>query len=135
MKVFEIKTRRSNHPYLVIASGFDKALKLLKFKGVYIADILSVRELDGYGYDDHILHEKDMTAREAIRQEVTAEVRKTMPRWKPEPSGGAAGGGERDVFLVRASKGHYYMSSCIGGDGYYLALDTLELLPGLPKED
>ena len=60
------------------------------------------------------------------------EAMKGFPRWKPEPNGVA--GGDKDMFLIRSSKGNYFTSSCIGGGNYYLELAELEKLPGLPKE-
>lgn len=69
-----------------------------------------------------------------IRHEVRSEIFGKLPHWKKE-SYGAAGGGDRDIYLIRSSKGHYFTSACIGGDNYYLELKSLEQLPGLPKED
>jgi len=133
MKAFEIKTNRSDYPFLVIASGFKKAVEMLYQKGIYDSDIISVQQLEAYK-NDHILHEWQIAEKERLKNEVTVELQKTMPRWLPEPNG-AAGGTDRDIYLIRTSKGHYFTSSCIGGTNHYLVLDTLEQLPGLPKED
>jgi len=132
MKAFEIKTNRSDYPFLVIASGFKKAVEMLYQKGIYDSDIISVQQLEAYK-NDHILHEWQIAEKERLKNEVTVELQKTMPRWLPEPNG-AAGGTDRDIYLIRTSKGHYFTSSCIGGTNHYLVLDTLEQLPGLPKE-
>jgi len=133
MQAFEIKTNRSDYPFLVIASGFKKAVEMLYQKGIYDSDIISVQQLEAYK-KDHILHEWQIAEKERLKNEVTVELQKTMPRWLPEPNG-AAGGTDRDIYLIRTSKGHYFTSSCIGGTNHYLVLDTLEQLPGLPKED
>lgn len=133
MQVFEIKTNRSDYPYIVIADGFKKAIEMLYDKGIYDSNIISVRQLEGYK-SDHILLEERLTAKADIEKEVRSELAKTMPQWK-RMLNGAAGGGERDIYLIRSSRGHYFTSACIGGDNYYLELESLEQLPGLPKED
>jgi len=133
MQVFEIKTNRSDYLFIVIADGFKKAIEMLYDKGIYDSNIISVRKLEDYK-SDHILLEERLTAKADIEKEVRSELAKTMPQWK-KMLNGAAGGGERDVFLIRSSKGHYFTSACIGGDNYYLELESLEQLPGLPKED
>lgn len=132
MQVFEIKTNRSDYPYIVIADGFKKAIEMLYDKGIYDSNIISVRQLEGYK-SDHILLEERLTAKADIEKEVRSELAKTMPQWKRMPNG-AAGGGERDIYLIRSSRGHYFTSACIGGDNYYLELESLEQLPGIPKE-
>ena len=133
MQVFEIKTNRSDYPYIVIADGFKKAIEMLYDKGIYDSNIISVRQLESYK-SDHILLEERLTAKADIEKEVRSELAKTMPQWKRMPNG-AAGGGDRDIYLIRSSRGHYFTSACIGGDNYYLELESLEQLPGLPKED
>ena len=133
MQVFEIKTDRSDYPYIVIADGFKKAVEQLYDKGIYDSNIISVRQLEDYK-SDHILLEERLTAKADIEKEVRSELAKTMPQWK-RMLNGAAGGGDRDIYLIRSSKGHYFTSACIGGDNYYLELESLEQLPGLPKED
>ena len=133
MQVFEIKTNRSDYPYIVIADGFKKAIEMLYDKGIYDSNIISVRQLESYK-SDHILLEERLTAKADIEKEVRSELAKTMPQWKRMLKG-AAGGGDRDIYLIRTSKGHYHTSACIGGDNYYLELESLEQLPGLPKED
>ena len=133
MKAFEIKTSRSNYPFLVIADGFKTVVEILHQKGIYDTDIISVQQLESYK-SDHILHEWQMTEKDKIVKEVTKEVQKTLPKWLPEPDGGG-GGADIPIYLIRASKGHYYTANSIGGNGHYLVLDTLEQLPGLPKED
>ena len=134
MQVFEIKTNKSDYPFLVIANGFRMAVEILiQDKSLYESDIISARQLEAYK-GDHILIEERLTAKETLREEVRRELQEAMPKWMPEPDG-AAGGADRDLYLIRASKWHYFTSSCIGGNGHYLVLDTLEQLPGLPKED
>ena len=133
MQVFEIKTNRSDYPYIVIADGFKKAIELLYNKGVYDSNIISVQQKNEYK-SDHILIEERFTAKSELENEVRSELQKTMPHWKPMPNS-AAGGGQRDIYLIRSSAGHYFTSPCIGGNNYYLELESLEQLPGLPKED
>ena len=133
MQVFEIKTNRSYYPYIVIADGFKKAIEMLYDKGIYDSNIISVRQLEDYK-SDHILLEERLTAKADIEKEVRSELAKAMPQWK-RMLNGAAGGGERDIYLIRSSRGHYFTSACIGGDNYYLELESLEQLPGLPKEN
>ena len=134
MKVFEIKTKNSDYPFLVIAGGFGKAVEMLRQKGISDDNIVSVKHLDAY-CDSHILHEREMWTRNELRQDVRCELLKDMPRWISVPNG-AAGGADRDIYLVRTSRGNYFTSRCIGGgEGHYLMLDALEQLPGLPKED
>ena len=133
MQVFEIKTNRSDYPYIVIAKGFKNALDVLYQKGIYDTNILSVQQIEDYK-SDHILHEMEIKTKAELKEEVRREIQKDLPRWMPEPNG-AAGGGDRDVYLIRSSKGHYYTSSCIGGDNHYLLLESLEQLPGLPKKE
>ena len=133
MRVFEIKTNRSDYPYIVIADDFKKATEMLYDKGIYDSNIISIRKLEDYK-SDHILLEERLAAKADIEKEVRSELAKTMPQWK-RMLNGAAGGGDRDIYLIRSSRGHYFTSACIGGDNYYLELESLEQLPGLPKED
>lgn len=133
MQAFEIKTNKSDYPYLVIASGFKKAVEILYEKGIYDTNIISVQQLEPYK-SDHILHEGELKTKDELKEQVRRELQETMPKWMPEPAG-AAGGADRDIYLIRTSKGHYFTSSCIGGNNHYLVLDTLEQLPGLPKQD
>lgn len=133
MQAFTIKTNKSDYPFLVIADGFKRAVEVLYQKGIYDTDIVSVQQLETYK-SDHILIEERLTAKETLREEVRRELQEAMPKWMPEPAG-AAGGADRDIYLIRTSKGYYFTSSCIGGNNHYLVLDTLEQLPGLPKQD
>lgn len=133
MQAFTIKTNKSDYPFLVIANGFKRAVEVLYQKGIYDTDIISVQQLEAVK-GDHILIEDRLTDKEVLREEVRRELQKAMPKWMPEPDG-AAGGADRDIYLIRTSKGNYFTSSCIGGNNHYLVLDTLEQLPGLPKED
>ena len=133
MTAFEIKTNRSDYPFLVIADSFKKAIEQLYAKEIYDSNIISVNQLEAYK-SDHILIEEKLTAKEEIEKEVRRELAQTMPHWKKMPNG-AAGGGDCDIYLIRSSEGHYFTSACIGGDNYYLELESLEQLPGIPKED
>ena len=133
MQGFTIKTNKSDYPFLVIADGFKRAVEVLYQKGIYDTDIISVQQMEAVK-SDHILIEERLTDKEVLRKEVRRELQKAMPKWMPEPNG-AAGGADYDRYLIRTSKGHYFTSSCIGGNNHYLVLDTLEQLPGLPKED
>jgi len=132
MQAFTIKTNKSDYPFLVIADGFKSAVEVLYQKGIYDTDIISVQH--EAVKSDHILIEERLTDREVLREEVRRELQEAMPKWMPEPAG-AAGSADRDIYLIRTSKGHYFTSSCIGGNNHYLVLDTLEQLPGLPKQD
>ena len=133
MRAFTIKTNKSDYPFLIIANGFKRAIEMLYQKGIYDTNIVSVQQMESVK-SDHILIEERLTNKDALREEVRRELQKDMPQWMPEPNG-AAGGADRDIYLVRTSKGHYFTSSCIGGNNHYLVLDTMEQLPGLPKED
>ena len=133
MQAFTIKTNKSDYPFLIIANGFKRAIEMLYQKGIYDTDIVSVQQLEAYK-SDHILIEERLTSKEVLREEVRRELQKDMPKWMPEPDG-AAGGADRYLYLIRTSKGNYFTSKCIGGTNHYLVLDTLEQLPGLPKED
>ena len=133
MQAFTIKTNKSDYPFLIIANGFKRAIEMLYQKGIYDTNIISVQQMESVK-SDHILIEERLTDKEVLRKEVHRELQEAMPKWMPEPAG-AAGGADRDIYLVRTSKGHYFMSSCIGGNNHYLVLDTLEQLPGLPKQD
>lgn len=132
MQAFTIKTNKSDYPFLVIADGVKSAVEVLYKKGIYDTDIVSVQQLESVK-SDHILIEERLTVREVLREEVRRELQEAMPKWMPEPDG-VAGGADR-IYLVRTSKGHYFTSSYIGGNNHYLVLDTLEQLPGLPKQD
>ena len=133
MHAFIIKTNKSDYPFVVIADGFKRAIEVLYQKGIYDTDIISVQQMEAVK-SDHILIEERLTDREVLREEVRRELQEAMPKWMPEPDG-AAGGAVSDIYLVRTSKGHDFTSSCIGGNNHYLVLDTLEQLPGLPKQD
>ena len=133
MQAFEIKINRSDYPYIVIADGFKNAIEILYAKGIYDSNIISVQQLEYYR-SDHILLEERLTTKADIEKEVRSELANTMPHWK-RMLNGAAGGGDRDIYLIRSSRGYYFTSACIGGDNYYLELESLEQLPGLPKED
>ena len=133
MQAFEIKTNKSDYPYLVIASGFKKAVEILYEKGIYDSNIISVQQIEAYK-SDHILHEGELKTKNELKEQVRRELQKDMPQWMPEPNG-IAGGTDCDIYLIRTAKGHYFTSSCIGGTGHYLVLSSLEQLSGLPKEE
>lgn len=133
MQAFTIKTNKSDYPFLVIADGFKSAVEVLYQQGIYDTDIVSVQQMEAVK-SNHILIEERLTNKDALREKVRRELQEAMPKWMPEPAG-AAGGADRDIYLIRTSKGHYFTSSCIGGNNHYLVLDTLEQLPGLPKQE
>ena len=55
MRAFEIKTTKSDHPFMVIADGFMEAVGILeRERNVWDGDIISVQQLDAYK-SDHIL--------------------------------------------------------------------------------
>ena len=134
MKAFEVKTNVCHQPVLVIASGLKEAVEMVHLQGIRDKDIISVQQLEAYR-DENILHEGEIKRREELRDEVTADIQKTLPRWR-RMGNGAMGGSDRDVFLIRTARGHYRTSSCVcGSDVYYLELEALEQLPGLPNEE
>lgn len=133
MEVFEIKTNISDYPFIVIANGFKNAVQILYDKGIYDSNIIYVNKLESYK-SNHILIEQSLVEREHLRGEIINELQKTMPHWRKMPNG-AAGGGDRDIYLIRSSKGYYFTSSCIGGDNYYLELESLEQLPGISESE
>lgn len=132
MQIFEIKTNKDDYPFIVIANGFKRALDILYGRGIYDSNIISVKQLEDYS-GDHILIEDKLTTKAELEQEVRCELAKIMPHWKKMC--GVAGGSDRDTYLIRSSKGHYFTSSCCGGNNYYLELDSLEQLPGINEED
>lgn len=133
MQVFEIKTNKSDYPYIVIANGFKKAIKILYDKGIYDSNIVSVQQLETYK-NDHILIEESWAEREHLKGELLYEIQKTLPKWR-KMSSGVAGGTDKDIYLIRTSRGHYFTSACVGGDNYYLELESLEQLPGIEKKE
>ena len=79
------------------------------------------------GYSDNILIEERIISREEIKKEVCSEVQNEMPHWN-KMTNGAMGGGDRDCFLIRSSKGYYFTSHSVGPNEVYLDLDELENL-------
>ena len=131
MMAFEIKTTKSDYPFLVLADGFIAAVEILqREKNVCDYDIVSVRQLDAYK-SGHILVKDLILAEEQLEEKVRRELEPKLPHWQKMPNG-AAGCIDRHCFLVRSSRGHYFTSSAVGGDGYFLNMDDLEQLPGLP---
>ncbi len=129
MMVFEIKTTKSDHPFMVIADGFMEAVGILeRERNVWDGDIISVQQLDAYK-SDHILVRDLILAEERLEEKVRRELEPKLPHWRQMPNGAA--GGDREHYLIRSSKGHYFTASCIGGPGYYLNMDDLEQLPGI----
>jgi len=129
MMVFEIKTTKSDYPFLVLADGFMEAVGILeRERNVWDGDIISVQQLDAYK-SDHILVRDLILAEERLEEKVRRELEPKLPHWRQMPNGAA--GGDREHYLIRSSKGHYFMASCIGGTGYYLDMDDLEQLPGI----
>lgn len=133
MIVFEIKTRMSDYPFLVLADGFMDAVEIfLRAKNALESDIISIWQLDKYK-SNHILVKDLILAEERLEEKVRRELEPKLPHWQKMPKG-ATGGCEREIFLVRSSQGHYFTSSTIGGEGYYLDMDDLEQLPGLSNK-
>ena len=129
MMVFEIKTTKSDYPFMVIADGFMEAVGILeRERNVWDGDIISVQQLDAYK-SDHILVRDLILAEERLEEKVRRELEPKLPHWRQMPNGAA--GGDRERYLIRSSKGHYFTASCIGGNGYYLDMDDLEQLPGI----
>ena len=130
MMVFEIKTTKSDYPFMVIADGFMEAVGILqRERNVWDGDIISVQQMDAYK-SDHILVKDLILAEEKLEEKVRCELANKLPRWKKIPNG-VAGGCDRDRYLIRTSPGHYFTSACIGGPDYYLDMDDLEQLPGI----
>lgn len=129
MKAFEITTTTSDYPFLVLAEGFMEAVGILqRQKNVWDGDIINVRLLDAYN-SNQILVDK-----ESLEEEVRHELQEKMPKWKPEPNGIAGDSHGNDLYLIRASRGYYFTAPCVGsGANYYLELESLEQLAGLPK--
>lgn len=100
MKAFEIKTDKSDYPFIVISDSFKKAVDILYGKGIYDSNIIRIEQLDNYK-SDNILIEDKITFKAEIEKEVRCELQKTMPRWK-QMLNGAAGGGDIDVYLIRS---------------------------------
>lgn len=71
-------------------------------------------------------------ARKILEHDIRREILRDMPHW--QRSGGAMGGCDRAIYLVRSSKGHYIPSSSVGPNDVYLTLKDLEKLPGVPRE-
>ena len=126
MKVFEIKTDSSDYPFLVIAKGYSEAVALLCSKGITASSIKSIVQLSAYK-SDNILIEECIISRQEIKKEVYSELQNEMPHWN-KMTNGAMGGGDREHFLIRSSKGYYFTSRSVGPDEVYLDLDKLENL-------
>lgn len=128
MRAFEITTTKSGSPFLVLAEGFMEAVGILqRQKNVRDDDIINVRLLDTYN-SDKILMDK-----ESLEEKVRHELLEKMPKWKPEPNGVSGCADGNDLYLIRSARGYYFTSPCIGGANYYLELESLEQLAGLPK--
>lgn len=129
MRAFEITTTTSDYPFLVLAEGFMEAVGILqRQKNVWDGDIINVRLLDTYN-SDQILVKDLIIAEERLEEKVRRELEPKLPHWQQMPNGAA--GGDRERYLIRSSKGHYFTASCIGGNGYYLDMDDQEQLPGI----
>ena len=129
MRAFEVTTTKSDYPFLVLAEGFMEAVGILqRQKSVWDDDIINVRLLDAYN-SNQILVKDLIIAKESLEEKVRCELEPKLPHWQQMPNGAA--GGDRKRYLIRSSKGHYFTSACIGGQGYYLDMDELEQLPGI----
>ena len=71
-------------------------------------------------------------ARKQIEHDIRREILHEMPHW--QRMAGAAGGCDRDIYLIRSSEGHYFTSSSVGPNDVYLKLTDLEKLPGIPRK-
>lgn len=133
MRAFEITTTTSDYPFLVLAEGFMEAVGILqRQKNVWDGDIINVRLLDAYN-SNQILVKDLIIAKESLEEKVRHELQEKMPKWKPEPNGIAGGNHGNDLYLIRSARGHYFTAPCVGGANYYLELESLEQLAGLPK--
>ena len=130
MKAFEIKTKKSDYPFLVLAEGFMEAVEILqREKNVWDGDIITVQQLDAYK-SDHILVKELILEEERLEEKVRQELAQKLPHWQKMPNG-VAGGGHRHQYLIRSSRGNYFTAACVGGDCYYLNMEDLEQLPGI----
>ena len=133
MRAFEITTTKSDYPFLVLAEGFMEAVGILqRQKNVWDGDIINVRLLDTYN-SDQILVKDLIIAKESLEEEVRHELLEKMPKWKPEPTVASGSAHGNDLYLIRSARGYYFTSPCVGGANYYLELESLEQLAGLPK--
>ena len=73
-------------------------------------------------------------ARKILEHDIRREILHNMPHWQRNGSG-AAGGCQREIYLIRSSEWHYFTSTCIGPNDVYLKLDELEKLPGIPRKE
>ncbi len=133
MRAFEITTATSDYPFLVLAEGLMEAVGILqRQKNVWDGDITNVRLLDAYN-SNQIFVKDLIIAKESLEEKVRHELQEKMPKWKPEPNGIAGGNHGNDLYLIRSARGHYFTAPCVGGANYYLELESLEQLAGLPK--
>ena len=134
MRAFEIKTEKSDSPYMVVADNFIMAVDTLKKAEVITSanDIVNIRKLDNFG-GDHILVEAAITDKEKMRQQIREELLEKLPQWK-HFGNGACGGGNKDIYLIRTSDGHYFTSSCLSAGNCYLELKSLENLSGIQED-
>ena len=126
MNVYEIKTNSSDYPFLIIAKGYAKAVELLCANGITDSSIKSIVQLSAYK-SGNILIEEQLVSKQEIKKKVYSELQNEMPHWN-KMTNGAMGGGDREHFLIRSSKGHYFTSRSVGPDEVYLDLDKLENL-------
>jgi hypothetical protein len=57
MEAYTIKTNKSDYPFLVIADGFKNAVEVLRQRGIYDIDIVSVQKMESFK-NSHILIEE-----------------------------------------------------------------------------
>ena len=105
---------------------------LQRQKDVWDGDIINVRLLDAYN-SNHILVKDLIIAKELLEEKVRHELQEKMPKWKPEPNGISGSTHGKDLYLIRSARGYYFTAPCVGGANYYLELESLEQLAGLPK--
>lgn len=71
-------------------------------------------------------------AEREVELNLRAQLTEDMPRWR-HMGGGAAGGGDREIYLVRSYYGSYSLSKSITDGNDYILLEELEKLPGLTR--
>lgn len=70
MNVYEIKTKKSDYPYLIVAGCIRSALAMLRVRGIDdLSDIQSVHCLDKY-ISSHILTEDVYLYRQGLLQHI-----------------------------------------------------------------
>ena len=71
-------------------------------------------------------------AEREVELNLRAQLNADVPCWY-HMFGGAAGGGDKEIYLIRNAYGSYFLSKSITDGDEYLLLESLEKLPGLPR--